>query len=220
MEEELEPEAYTIGSIDFLGSKIDLSQRPLIPRIETEFWLGKAIEAIQANEANEAIRCLDIFSGSGCIGVAILKHFESAVVDFVDIDDRAIKQIGINCKSNNIDNSRFNIIKSDIFENVLDSYDYIFANPPYVAESKIEDVQDSVLNYEPHNALFGGSDGLTYIRPFLVEAYKHLNKGGKIYMEFDPHEKDDIEKIAKLAGYKEINFHLDQFQRWRYLEAS
>ena len=181
-----EPEAYILGSVDFLKCKIDLSKRPLIPRVETEFWVEKAIKVIQAREAIEAIRCLDIFAGSGC----------------------------------NIDASRFQIIKSDVFENVSGSYDYIFANPPYVAEEKIEDVQDSVLNYEPHNALFGGADGLLYIRTFLEKAHKYLNKGGKIYMEFDPHEKEEIERISKSAGYKEIKFHQDQFQRWRHLSLS
>ena len=215
-----EPEAYILGSVDFLKCKIDLSKRPLIPRVETEFWVEKAIKVIQAREAIEAIRCLDIFAGSGCIGIALLKHLESAVVDFVDVDEKAVEQIAINAKLNNIDASRFQIIKSDMFENVSGSYDYIFANPPYVAEEKIEDVQDSVLNYEPHNALFGGADGLLYIRTFLEKAHKYLNKGGKIYMEFDPHEKEEIERISKSAGYKEIKFHQDQFQRWRHLSLS
>src|SRR3989344_3519296 len=127
-----EPEAYILGSVDFLKCKIDLSKRPLIPRVETEFWVEKAIKVIQAREAIEAIRCLDIFAGSGCIGISVLKAIPLATMDFVDIDERATEQIAINSKLNNIDTSRFQIIKSDVFENVSGSYDYIFANPPYV----------------------------------------------------------------------------------------
>ena len=212
-----EPEAYVIGYVDFLGCKIDLSKRPLIPRTETEFWVEQALKDIATNDP---IKCLDIFSGSGCIGISILKHIPSSIMDLVDVEDKAVEQIAINCKLNNIEASRFQIIKSDVFENVSGSYDYIFANPPYVAEEKIGDVQDSVLNYEPHIALFGGSDGLLYIKPFLEKAKNYLNKGGKIYMEFDPHEKEEIERISKSAGYKEIKFHQDQFQRWRHLSLS
>src|SRR3989344_9398998 len=110
-----EPEAYILGSVDFLKCKIDLSKRPLKPRVETEFWVEQAIEDIQANRSTEVIKCLDMFSGSGCIGIAILKHLESAVVDFVDVDEKAVEQIAINAKLNNIDASRFRVIQSDIF---------------------------------------------------------------------------------------------------------
>lgn len=213
-----EPFAYTVGFADFLDCHIDLRERTLIPRPETEFWVNEAIKSIGAtNDLNKTIKCLDIFSGSGCIGLAILKHIPNALVDFADFDPRAIRQITLNTELNGIDISRFKIIKSNIFENVEGQYDYIFANPPYIAEDKKSDVQDSVLNYEPHTALFAGTDGLLYIKAFLSKAKNYLKEGGKIYMEFDSHEKDSIENILKANGFNKFNFYQDQFQRWRYL---
>lgn len=209
-----EPVAYVIGFVDFLSCKIDLSQKPLIPRVETEFWIEYALK-----EISYGAKVLDIFAGSGCIGVSTLKHIPSAQVNFVDVDPRAIKQIKINCEFNNIDVSRYQIIQSDAFENIRDSYDYIFANPPYIAESKKDIVQESVLVHEPYRALFAGNDGLSIIEPFLKQAIKYLNKGGKLYMEFDEHQKDDIEKILKDAGFSKYDFYQDQFKKWRYLCA-
>ena len=216
-----EPVSYVIGFIDFLNCKIDLSQRPLIPRPETEFWVEKAIADIQRSALNkESIKCLDMFAGSGCIGVAVLKNVPAATVDFIDSEGEALKQIQINCELNNIDTNRGHIIKSDMFgasTGGLGTYDHIFANPPYIGENKKDEVQESVLKYEPRGALFAGEDGLKYIRSFLREAKKYLNKSGKIYMEFGINQKESIEQILQDLDYKKINFFQDQFQMWRYL---
>lgn len=208
------PQAYIEGSVEFLGSKIDLSYKPLIPRDETEWWVEEALKEVSGGS-----KCLDIFSGSGCIGISLLRHIASSRVDFVDIEDSNLKQIKLNCGLSNIDEARYKIIKSDIFENVSGKYDYIFSNPPYVAESRRDQVQDSVLDYEPHTALFSGGDGLDIIRKFLREAKSHLNQDGVLYMEFDDPQRDEVERLLKLEGYSQYKFFKDQFKKWRSLRA-
>ncbi|MDO8503072.1 MAG: methyltransferase, partial [bacterium] len=142
----------------FLNCRIDLSKWAFMPRTETEFWVKKAISKIKSDEnTSRRIKVLDMFAGSGCIGIAVLKNIKNSQVDFVDIDKKAIEQIKINLKLNRIASSRYKIYQSDLFKKLKNKkYGYTFANPPYVAEDRIGEVQPSVLEYEPKKALFGG----------------------------------------------------------------
>lgn len=198
--------------------KIDLSKKPLIPRPETEFWVGFAIDEIKKSK-NLKPKCLDMFAGSGCIGIAVLKHNKSVLCDFADSEPSAVAQIKINCKLNNIDKKRYRVIKSDVFSNIKGKYDFIFANPPYIPTKNKDMVQKSVLEYEPHTALFGGIDGMKYINQFLKQAINHLNPGGKIFMEFDSPQKPAIESLLRKYKYKTWQFKKDQYGKTRWLKA-
>ncbi|MDO8424461.1 MAG: peptide chain release factor N(5)-glutamine methyltransferase [bacterium] len=207
------PIEYRKGFTNFLGLKIDLSKRPLIPREETEFWVEQALEDIRENSF-----VLDIFSGSGCIGIVILKRVKNSRVDFSDIEKAAVDQIRINLKLNNVSSERYAVFQSDIFEKIKGKkYDYIFANPPYVAEEREDEVQPSVLRHEPQIAIFAGKKGLDVIRRFLKEARACLKEGGMIFMEFDPLQKADIESILIKEKYRKSEFKKDQFNQWRWL---
>ena len=162
---------------------------------------------------------MDVFAGSGCIGIAVLKHIPKARVDFAEKEEKFLKQIRLNAKLNGIEAKRYRIIRSDIFSGVKGTYDYILANPPYVAEARKTRVQKSVLENEPGGAVFGGRDGLRYIRKFLKGARSHLAQGGVMYMEFDSPQKTEVVKLAKIAGAKEVKVHKDQFGKWRYARA-
>ncbi len=251
-----EPLDYIIGWTEFLNCKIDLSQRPLVPRNETEFWVSKSICScrpacrqgrpcachlatgqakdlkLQENTttATSSPKILDLFSGSGCIGIALLKHLPNATVHFADNEDKCLKQIQINLDLNTIQPNQYQIIKSDIFSNITSNYNYIFANPPYVAEqtkqqkssrTPIRDQKriytDQVLKYEPRQALLAGPEGLKYIRPFLEQAQQHLKPDGEVFMEFSPEQKKAINKILKNNNYTEWQFYKDQYKKTRWL---
>lgn len=212
------PEEYSKGKTSFLNCKIDLSKKVFIPRIETEFWVKKVIENLKKKQ--EKLDILDIFAGSGCIGIAILKNIKNSKVDFSEIDNKAIEQIKINLRLNKIPKENYEVYQSDLFEGLKahyhGGYDYIFANPPYVAENRINEVGDSVLAYEPKKALFSGKKGLSHIRKFLKQARGFLKENGVIYLEFDPQQKKDIEKMMKRQEYSSFKFFKDQFKKYRF----
>jgi len=265
-----EPVDYVIGYKNFLGCKIDLRYKPLIPREETEYLMGKVLGFIFQDtlgcpsgqprscprqnfaKANHAIlpadapekqnpkpclRILDIFAGSGCCGIAVLKNVPNSRCDFVDIEDNCLKQIRLNLKLNGITKKRYRVIKSDVFENIkgnacpergfagelsrtakrVEGYDIILANPPYIAFNQINKVQKSVLNFEPKKALFTKDNGLYFIKKLLKQAKNYLAENGVIYLEFGYNQKKDITKLLKNFDYKNFEFQKDQFNKWRCL---
>jgi release factor glutamine methyltransferase len=220
---------YVIGFADFLGLKIDLSARPLIPRPETEYWTERTTKIIKSEIPRRApnfakatldtrndMKVLDVFCGSGAIGLAFLKHLPNARVDFADIEAAYFAGIRKSAKWNNISHARFRCIRSDILKNIgAKKYDYILANPPYIPKTGRR-VQKSVLIQEPHAALFGGKDGMRFIRALLRAAPQHLLRGGTLVMEFDPPQKTRIGAMARRLGYVS-EFSKDQYGRWRYV---
>jgi len=107
---------------------------------------------------------------------------------------------------------------SDVFEKVKGKYDFIFANPPYVAKERLDEVQESVKKLEPKISWYGGRGGLKYIKKFLKEAKNHLKEKGIIFMEIDPLQKEEVEKILKNENYKNFKFYKDQFKKIRWVK--
>lgn len=231
-----EPIDYVIGFVEFLGCRIDLLKHPLIPRKETEFWVAIALDKIKNKIAAlrsrtwqpglpeqkfEKIKCLDIFAGSGCVGIAILANENDVLCDFAEKDKKALAQIKINLKNNFIKPDRYKVISSDVFKKVKGKYDFIFANPPYIPTVKKNRIQKSVLGYEPKIALFGGKDGMSFIKKFLKDAKKYLNNEGIIFMEIDSSvsQKKEIEKLLKKYKYKNWEFKKDQYGKTRWVEV-
>ncbi len=214
------PDEYAAGKTSFLGCEINLSLRPLIPRPETEFWARHAIADL-ARKKNKNFRILDIFSGSGCVGIAVAKNLPQIKVDFSDIDAPAIEQIKINCKINNIGLEHVRIFKSDLFDDLpAEKYDAILANPPYINPARAQEVQTSVIDWEPHRALFAQKGGMALIEKFLLQAKNFLTENGFIYMEFDTLQKSRINVRIKQNKYLSAEFFKDQFGQWRFVKIS
>jgi release factor glutamine methyltransferase len=206
--------------IKFINCKIDFSKKVFRPRPETEFWVGQVLKEIKKQaKRGKIFEVLDIFAGTGCIGLAVLKNTNNLRVDFADIWALAVLQIKINLKLNKISENRYKVYKSDLFEKLKNKrYDFIFANPPYVALDRISEVQKEVLKNDPLVALFSGRDGMIIIENLFRQVGGHLKQGGKIFLEFDPLQKGKIQKIAKQEKF-EVVFKKDQFCKVRWLEA-
>ena len=216
----------------FLNCKIELSKKVFKPRIETEYWVKKTLKELQIVDCK--LQVLDVFAGTGCIGIAVLKNIKNSQVDFIDSSKEAVGQIKINLRLNGIEKKRYKIFKSNLFEKLKKKrYNFIFANPPYVALNRIKEVQKEVLEREPKEALFGGRDGMFWIKKFLKKAKKYLKKNGKIFMEFDPKQKVGIKKILKKdsnppttlpskarAPKLKFEFKKDQFKKFRWLKIT
>ncbi|MCL9972109.1 MAG: peptide chain release factor N(5)-glutamine methyltransferase [Candidatus Pacebacteria bacterium] len=207
-----EPEAYQIGWIPFLGATIYLDSHPLIPRTETEWWVEQCIKTIPTDRP---VRVLDLFSGSGCVGVAVLLHTPNTHVTFAELVPAHCETIKKNIAANTIDQSRTTVVESNVWSAVSGTYDLILANPPYLAESRRARIEDSVLIHEPHAALFADKDGFALIEATIEGLPEHLSVGGHCWIEHEPEHATEIHESAQRLGLS-TSTHQDQYRVERY----
>lgn len=155
-----------------------------------------------------------MFSGSGAIGIAVLKAIPGARLTFAERDPRCIAQIRLNLRRNNIAPARFRIVRSDVFSRIRGHFDAILANPPYVGAG--DRLDSAMRRFEPRGAWYGGRDGLAVIRRFLRGAGIFLKPGGTIWMEFGSGQVRKIRALLMRAGYEHFALRRDQYGRPRF----
>jgi len=205
-----EPLAYVIGNIPFLNTKIYLDSKPLIPRVESEFWLEQAIK--ETDDSPKKV--LDIFAGSGALGIAWAKARPQDTVTFAELDDAHLATITKNLRENGVTNE-VSLIQSDVFKNVEGSFDIILANPPYVPKDR--DLPKGVIAFEPLIALFAGEDGLIFIKEVVEKLKDHLDPGGSLYLEHDSTQRDAITEL--FSSSFRVESRTDQYGVSRYTVA-
>jgi release factor glutamine methyltransferase len=193
-----EPLAYVIGWVPFLGTRISLATKPLIPRPETEWWTELLIKELQTKYGNDPIEILDLCAGSGCIGIAILYALPNARVTFAELNPEHLRDIEESLAINGIDPSRATLCAGDLFTSLPQGslFDVIATNPPYIPSGRT--LEDSVVGFEPADALFAGTDGLDVIRRVVEGAPQVLRPHGSIWMECDT---DNVEEAAALLAH-------------------
>lgn len=209
-----EPLAYVIGNQPFLGLSIGLASRPLIPRPETEWWA----EELAAHIGERPLQVLDVCAGSGAIGLALLDQCANAYISFGEKEEGHAAQIAQNLERNGLDASRATIASGDLFAPFAGkTFDIIAANPPYIPEPR--ELDESVTEYEPHEALFAGADGLDLIRRIAAEASLYMNEGGELWMECDIDNVEAAAALLEQGGAKSTQIRIDPYGRPRLAVA-
>jgi release factor glutamine methyltransferase len=74
-----------------------------------------------------------------------------------------------------------------------------------VPESDRESLSRDVRDYEPHESLFGGPDGLDVIRPLLPAASGALRRGGTLIVEIGHGQADRVKALLADAGLEWVD---------------
>lgn len=215
-----EPVAYVIGWQPFLGLKIFLDSRPLIPRPETEWWTeqllsflgehGDALGELIEERAHRAITFLDLCAGSGAIGCAALARLPDARVYFGELDPAHETTIKKNIRGNGLDAGHADIRIGDLFAPFPADmrFDIVAANPPYIPESRV--LPGSVVSWEPESALRAGPDGLSLIRRIAVELPARLARNGAAWIECDSSSIETARELFTKQGFN-AEMRTDQY---------
>ncbi|MEG1892352.1 MAG: peptide chain release factor N(5)-glutamine methyltransferase [Bacilli bacterium] len=205
------PVQYIIGNVDFLNCNFLVNNSVLIPRFETELLVEKTINYIKSF-FNKKVNIIDLGTGSGCIAITLFKETNSSVTG-VDISRDAIEV----AKENNIrNNSDVFFYIHDILNKPTGLYDVLISNPPYIKVS--EEVEEIVLNNEPHIALFASDEGLLFYKSILDYSKGLLQKRNIIAFEISPSIKESLEAyLLTIYPHSKYSFECDLTGKVRYL---
>ena len=208
-----EPLQYVIGSTPFCGHTFKVDSRVLIPRPET----AELVDWVAQDAARTGF-LLDAGTGSGCIAVSLAHRLPGWKVQGWDISDGALE---VARENNRLNGTDVEFCKVDILNAPEDcKFDVIVSNPPYVLESEKGQMEDTVLDYEPHTALFvSDSAPLLFYKAITEFGHRTLNPGGKLYFEINPIKVEELKQMLIDADYHGIEVRKDIFGKLRFIKA-
>lgn len=208
--EQGEPLSHILGSQPFCGLDILVTPDVLTPRPETEDLVEKAAAYF---DKKGRYTFLDMCTGSGCIAIALAVKFPNARVLAVDISQAALKVAQENIRKHKLQ-ERVQLLQSNLWENVMGTFDLIIANPPYIPTQNLAGLSREV-QHEPRPALDGGPDGYEVTRPLCQAADSFLNPGGLLALELDDGQAGPLARglteIGWQAQVKKDIFNVERF---------
>ena len=211
-----EPLQYVMGRWAFRRLDLLVDSRVLIPRPETELLVEHVTRyALQKiRDVGRSVAIADLGTGSGAVGLSVLHElpFESAEVWMTDVSEDALHVARANAAGvgRNAVGARFG--HGSWYEalpvDLRGSLDAIVSNPPYIAMGDPL-VGESVLKWEPHNALFAGADGLDDLRAVVSDAVNWLVPGGLLAVEMGFTQATVVSQLFESAGFTNVSVHKD-----------
>lgn len=199
------PAQYIIGSSEFCGRAFTVDERALIPRPETEELVALILE----ENDGEALRVLDIGTGSGAIAISIALASPNWQVQASDVSEEALALAQENAQQLE---AVVDFKTSDVLDQIAGPYDLIVSNPPYISRDDLEEVGANVLASEPHLALFADRDGYAIYEKIARQAPRVLTPEGKIYLEIGYKQGSKVRELFQEAfPNKQVRVLKDQF---------
>ncbi len=195
-----EPIAHIIGRKEFWGLDFQVTGDVLIPRPDSELLIEEAVRAFVSGHPQ---RILDLGTGSGALLLAALREFPQASGLGIDASAAALQIAHNNADALGLaERVKFLLLdwtRPDWPDALKTGFDLILANPPYVA-TRVK-LSADVANFEPHQALFAGKDGMDDYR-ILVPALKNLlSETGLALLEIGFDQAELVSDLALEYGY-------------------
>lgn len=197
------PVAYLMGEWEFWSLPVKVTSDTLIPRPETECLVELALEKVSEKKAVVA----DLGTGSGVIALALAFENPEWSIWACDNSQRALDIAKTNARRLKLKN--INFFSSDWFSGFPDkAFDLIVSNPPYIDEADKE-LENSVIEWEPHQALIAAENGLSDLKKIIVQAGGFLKTGGWLILEHGFQQGEAVARLLEENAYKNISTVMD-----------
>lgn len=211
------PLQYITGIQNFMGFDFYTADNVLIPRQDTEMLVETALKLSET--ARKQLNVLDMCCGTGCIGISYGLFKPDSTVTLADISDDAIEVTKKNISNLCGDSTRFNVLRTDMFDNVEGQFDFIMSNPPYIRSDVIDTLMPEVRDNEPRLALDGMEDGLYFYRIIVSQARKYIKDEGYVIFEIGNDQAEDVQHLFVESGYDDVHVVQDLCRNDRVVYA-
>jgi release factor glutamine methyltransferase len=201
-----EPVAYITGEREFWSLSFAVGAGVLIPRPETETLLEEA--ARHFPDHGEALKVLDLGTGSGCLLIAFLRDYPQARGVGIDLSPVALSWARRNCEKLDVA-SRCIWLEGGWDVARDETFDLIFSNPPYLALGDAVGLAPEIAHHEPGDALFAGPDGLDSYRSLAPIIAHNLKPGGRAFLEIGVGQSDAVCDILDRYGLEIVDVKAD-----------
>lgn len=190
------PTAYLLNEAWLRDYKFYVDERVIVPRSLIAESLSENLYP-WIDDPEKIFSALDLCSGSGCLGIMMAHSFQNAIIDLVDLSEKALQVAEININHYGL-NDRTELIQSDLFDALQDKkYDLIISNPPYVNQASVDSFPMEFLK-EPSMALGSGEEGLDHTIRIINEAKRYLNDDGILIVEIGHNKEVLLNKFPTL----------------------
>ena len=202
------PPQYLIGSEAFLDYRFKVTPDTLIPRPETEELVEKCLKLTQ-KQANQALKVVDVGTGTGAIAISLKDKRPTWQVCAVDLSSAALEVAQENAQQIGV---ALEFVLSDCLDEVAGPIDVLISNPPYISQDEYELMDISVREFEPKMALFAENNGLAIYQKLAKQAQSKLAKDGKIFLEIGFMQGPAVKELFQAAfPKKQVSIHQDLF---------
>lgn len=195
-----EPIAHIVGEREFWSLPFQVSADVLIPRPDSEILIEAAVE-IGAKHPLQNI--LDLGTGSGALLLAALSEFPQAQGTGIDASAAALAIAHNNADRLDLSGRARFLLQdwnaADWTRFLSGPFDLVLANPPYVSTQAI--LSREVAEFEPHEALFAGPEGMDDYRIIIPALHDLLAQNGTALLEIGFDQADAISCLAEKYGY-------------------
>jgi release factor glutamine methyltransferase len=212
------PLQHLTGTAPFRHLELRVGPGVFVPRPETEQVAGWGIDWLAGRSGAVVV---DLCAGSGAIAASVATEVAGTTVWAVERDPAAVEWL-----RGNVEGLPVTVVVGDatdpaVLADLDGQVDLVLSNPPYVPDIGANGLPPEVVAHDPHQAVFGGIDGLAVIRPLITRIGSLLRPGGAFAVEHDDTHAYVVPTLVHADGrFRDIKMHHDLAQRARFTTAT
>jgi release factor glutamine methyltransferase len=199
---EVVPPQYEDGFAMFMGLKIKVDPRVLIPRPETVMLVAQAARQLEET-GRKNFKVVDMCTGSGAVAIGLSSILAGAKIKAADVSAEALEIAKENVLGHRF-HDRIELVESDMFSKFgredMRAYDAVVSNPPYVSDRDFQRL-DTWVKAEPALALYAGKNGMDYIDILCKKSGMFLKKGAFLALEIGYDQSAMVQEKMKENGF-------------------